>query len=297
MAIDSQLLGKHFPFTSRFFDRQGLQLHYVDEGTGDPLVMVHGNPTWSFFFRTLLGDLRHDYRAIALDHIGCGLSDKPDDSRYQYTLASRIDDLESLLDHLLPTEQQLTLILHDWGGAIGMGYAARHPERIKRLVLLNTAAFGLPAAKAFPWPLYIFKHLYLGAWLNQTFGAFSEIAARTCSVRGLPQPIRALFTGPYDTPANRIAVTRFVQDIPLTPTDTSWNTLQTIENGLPQFRHTPALVCWGRKDFVFDRAFFLEWRRRLPHAEYHSFTNAGHYLLEDEGPAVLDLLRIFLGKH
>ncbi len=107
-------------------DRRGLRLHYIDEGSGDPVVMVHGNPTWSFLYRGLIDELRDSRRRIVPDHIGCGLSDKPDDSRYHYTLASRVDDLEFLLDHL-GVDRDIILVLHDWGGMIGMAYAARHP--------------------------------------------------------------------------------------------------------------------------------------------------------------------------
>src|SRR6187397_1873188 len=109
--------------------------------------MVHGNPTWSFYYRGLVEGLRSTYRTIVPDHMGCGLSDKPDDSRYAYTLESRVSDPEALVEHL-GLDGGLTLVVHDWGGAIGLGYATRHPDRVARLVILNTAAFHLPAAKA-----------------------------------------------------------------------------------------------------------------------------------------------------
>jgi haloalkane dehalogenase len=136
----------------RDLDRAGLRLHYLDEGHGPPVVMLHGNPTWSFYFRRLAVALQAAFRTIVPDQIGCGLSDKPDDTRYAYTLASRTDDLEALLDHL-SIDRQITLILHDWGGMVGMTYAARHPERIARLVVMNTAAFHMPRAKRLPWAL------------------------------------------------------------------------------------------------------------------------------------------------
>ena len=116
--------------------------------------MVHGNPSWSFYYRNLVLALRDRYRCIVPDHIGCGLSDKPGDDRYDYTLSRRVDDLERLLEHLGITEN-ITLVVHDWGGMIGMAYAVRHPERIKRLVILNTGAFHLPKSKPFPLGLRI----------------------------------------------------------------------------------------------------------------------------------------------
>ena len=155
----------------RDFDRGGLKLHYIDEGSGEPVVMLHGNPTWSFYYRHLIDSLRGSYRVIVPDHIGCGMSDKPDDSRYDYTLASRVDDLELLLDHL-GLDRDLTLIMHDWGGMIGMAYAARHPERIARLVVSNTAAFHKPATKPLPRALAICRDSRLGAFLVRGLNAF-----------------------------------------------------------------------------------------------------------------------------
>src|SRR5947209_19836323 len=157
--------------TGHDFDREGLRLHCLDEGEGEPVVMVHGNPTWSFYYRGLVDGLRDSYRTIVPDHIGCGLSDKPDDSRYDYTLESRIADREALLDHL-GLDRGLTLVVHDWGGAIGLGYATRHPERVSRLVILNTAAFHLPKTKAFPWPLWLCRDTPLGAFLVRGLNAF-----------------------------------------------------------------------------------------------------------------------------
>src|SRR5437764_2145304 len=143
---------RHPTSDTRFLHLDGLRYHYVDEGRGDPVVMLHGNPTWSFYFRDLIRDLRSDYRVIAPDHVGMGLSDKPDDSRYEYTLRRRVDDLETLLERT-GVGDRVTLVLHDWGGMIGMAWASRHPERVRRLVVLNTAAFRLPPTKRLPLSL------------------------------------------------------------------------------------------------------------------------------------------------
>jgi haloalkane dehalogenase len=140
-----------YPFTGRFFDRGGgIRMHYVDEGAGEPVVMVHGNPTWSFYFRHLVIALRDRHRCIVPDHVGCGLSDKPGDDGYAYVLGSRVDDLEALLDSL-DVKRDITLVVHDWGGMIGFAYATRHPERIRRIVLLNTASLRFSYCLLFPW--------------------------------------------------------------------------------------------------------------------------------------------------
>jgi len=139
-----------YPFESRFMDMDGFKYHYVDEGAGSPVIMVHGNPTWSFYYRQLIQALSPQYRAIAVDHVGCGLSDKPSEDQYAYTLDSRINDLENFISRL-ELKETLTLVLHDWGGMIGVAYALRHLDMIEKIILLNTAAFFPPPGR-FPAP-------------------------------------------------------------------------------------------------------------------------------------------------
>jgi len=275
----------------------GLNYHYLDEGEGEPVVMVHGNPSWSFYYRKLAEALSPDHRVIVPDHVGCGRSGRPGDDRYAYTLESRVNDLEALLDHL-KLDAGLTLVVHDWGGMIGMTYAARHPERISRLVVLNTAAFHLPASRPFPWPLWVCRDTPLGAWMVRGLNAFCRGAAAVgCKHHKMPADVRAGYLAPYDSWAHRIAVHRFVQDIPLRPGDRAYDLVTSTENALPRFADTPMLVAWGMRDFVFDRHFLAEWERRFPKAEVHKFPEAGHYVLEDEAERVVPLVRSFLAAH
>jgi len=281
----------------RDLDLGGLRYHYLDEGQGEPVVMLHGNPTWSFYYRRLVEALNGSARTIVPDHIGCGLSDKPDDSKYEYTLDRRARDLEVLLDHL-GVDRGITLVLHDWGGMIGMAYAARHPGRIARLIILNTAAFHLPASKPFPWPLWVCRDTPLGAWLVRGRNAFCRGAARVgCRRRPMPRAIRDAYLAPYDSWDHRIAVHRFVQDIPLKPGDRSFDAVTRAQSRLGLFADVPILIAWGMKDFVFDRHFLAEWARRFPRAEVHRFPEAGHYVLEDEGDRIIPLVRAFLAAH
>jgi haloalkane dehalogenase len=285
-----------YPFAPKFFDRgDGIRMHYVDEGPRDgaPVVMVHGNPSWSFYFRDMIRALAPRLRAIAPDHVGCGRSEKPGDDRYSYRLASRVDDLEALLEHL-GVRERVTLVLHDWGGMIGMGYATRHPERIARLVILNTAAFPLPASKPLPWSLWLGRNTAPGAWLVRGLNAFSRGALRWCVTRPLAPEVAAGYLEPYDSWAHRIAVLRFVQDIPLRAGDPSWGPVSAVADRLALFAETPMLLCWGERDFVFDRHFLEEWLRRFPRAEVHRFPDAGHYVLEDAGREIIPLVERFI---
>lgn len=296
MSLDLRPFQDLYPFESRSIDRKGLAYHYLDEGRGDPVLCVHGNPTWSFYYRDLLRSLRDRWRVVVPDHMGCGLSDKPGDERYDYRLESRIDDLDALTETLGLT-QNVTLVVHDWGGAIGFGWACRHPERIRRLVILNTGAFPLPASKTFPWPLWIGRNLGIGAFLIRAFNLFSFTASHVCAVKGLSRRVRHAYRAPYDGWANRIATARFVQDIPLSDRDPSWPALKRIDEGMRQFADRPALICWGEDDFVFDRHFRDEFLRRYPEAELHSWPDAGHYILEDKGDEVRAHVRRFLLEH
>jgi len=286
-----------YPFENNFLELNGFRYHYLDEGQGDPVVMVHGNPSWSFYYRDLARALRDRYRVIAPDHIGCGLSQKPGDGDYSYTLKQRVDDLEALLEHL-DVRDRITLVVHDWGGMIGMAYAARHPERIARLVILNTAAFHLPAGKKFPLALRICRDTALGEFLVLKMNMFALMAARLgCKRNPMSSALRGAYCAPYDTPSDRIATLRFVQDIPLEPADQGYDLVSEVEAGLARFADLPMTICWGLKDFVFDRYFLKEWQLRFPNAEVHTFADCGHYILEDARDEIIPIIERFLEAH
>lgn len=296
MASLAKVSGRLYPFESHYLNAGKWRYHFLDEGAGEPVVMVHGNPTWSFYFRNLVFALRGEYRCIVPDHIGCGLSDKPGDDGYDYRLKSRVDDLERLLDQL-GLDRGVTLVLHDWGGMIGMACALRKPERISRLVLLNTAAFRLPSSKHFPMRLrWIRGGGPLAALAVRGFNLFAGSATILATARGLAPEVKAGLTAPYDSWANRIATLRFVQDIPLGPKDASYDLVRNVDEQLYRFADRPTLICWGMKDFVFDANFLAEWRRRFPKADVHEFPDAGHYVLEDAADRIAPLVRSFLSK-
>ena len=210
-----------YPFTPRRFDRgAGIAMSYLDEGPreGEVVLMLHGNPSWSFYWRHLVKGLRDRYRCIVPDHIGMGLSDKPADAAYGYTLRNRIQDLDRLLDSL-KLGDDITLAVHDWGGMIGFGWALKHAHRIKRLVILNTAAFPLPRDKPMPWQLKLGRDYNLGALAIRGFNAFTAGATRQGVVRPMPADVQKAYEAPYDSWKNRISTLRFVQDIPLAPGD------------------------------------------------------------------------------
>ncbi len=270
-------------------------MHYLDEGPRDaaPVLMLHGNPSWSFYYRNLVLALRGNHRCIVPDHIGCGLSDKPDPTHYDYRLASRIADCNALVEHL-ELQQPLTLVMHDWGGMIGMAWAVHHPERIARLVLMNTAAFPLPPEKHLPPALALARDSALGAWLVLHCNAFAVAAARVGFKQAVSKDIRRAYTAPYDSPANRIATLRFVQDIPLRENDPGFDILLETAEHLDLLRNLPCLIAWGERDFVFDQTFLRKWLQIYPGAEVRRFADCGHYILEDGGAALISTIKEFV---
>lgn len=296
MTFDIAPFRKVFPFASKFASIGGHRIHYVDEGAGAPVVFVHGNPAWSFCFRELMADLRGDHRVIAMDHVGCGLSDKPGLGAYPYTLKRRIDDLDALLESIdLPGG--VTLVVHDWGGMIGLGWALRHVEKVRRIVIMNTAAFLLPAGKRLPLTLRIVRDGGpLAALLVQGMNGFTRGAVAMGVVTPMPSKVRRGYLAPYDTWRHRIATLQFVRDIPLRPSHRSFATAKWIDDHLDDLHGTSMMILWGRRDFVFDDAFLDEWRRRFPDADVHAFDDAGHYVMEDAIDAVKPLVRSFVTR-
>ena len=286
-----------YPFDPRAFVQPGgLTMSYLDEGAGDPVLMLHGNPSWSYYWRKLVLGLRGNYRCIVPDHIGMGLSDKPGDERYAYTLQSRVDDLDRLLD-TLALGDGITLAVHDWGGMIGFGWALRHSARIKRLVILNTAAFPLPASKVMPWQLKLGRDSRLGAGLIRGFNAFADGATRFGVATRMPAAVRDAYNAPYDSWANRISTLRFVQDIPLSATDPAWTLVNAAGKQLPGYADRPAFIGWGLRDFVFDNNFLQVFEGALPAAETMRFADAGHYVLEDKAAELVPAIQDFLRRH
>jgi haloalkane dehalogenase len=295
--IDRQPFEHLFPYPPHYLDRNGLQYHYIDEGRGDPILMVHGNPTWSFFFRSLIEEFRSDHRVIAPDHMGCGLSDKPSAEQYDFRLKSRIEDLKALMRHLDP-DRPVTLIVHDWGGMIGLAWALEHLQRIGRVVIMNTAGFFPPRSKPIPLRLQMIRsgnHLLEKAVLR--LNLFARAALHMAPHKRLASDVAAGLLAPYNCANNRLATLKFVQDIPLGPDDPSGRIVLHVQNNLVKFQRFPILILWGAHDFVFDRDYFQEWRRRFPSAPAHWIDNAGHYLLEDTPHRIASLIREFLDRY
>lgn len=277
-----------YPFTSHWHDLGEVRQHYVDEGRGKPLVMVHGNPTWSFYYRHVVQAFRGSHRTIAPDHVGCGLSDKP--QHYSYTLRQHTDNLVRLLEKL--DLQQITLLVHDWGGAIGLGAALAVPERFERLVLFNTGAFPPPFV---PWRIAACRTPLLGPLAVRGLNLFARAAIRMAVERPLERDVVDGLLAPYNSWAHRIAIMRFVQDIPFSPRHPTWEVLQQLESNLPKLAHLPTTMIWGMRDWCFRPECLERLLKSFPAAQVHRLADAGHYVIEDARDQILEILAQALG--
>ena len=279
-----------YPFKSHFLELRGNQYHYVDEGSGEhTILMVHGNPTWSFLFRDLIKEFSSEFRVIAVDHLGCGLSDKP--QNHNYRMENHIDNLESLVLHL--NLKNITLMVHDWGGAIGMGFAGRHASRVKRLVIMNSAAF---AIKHMPWRIGLCRIPQISDYLIRRLNLFVRAAQVMTTVKPMSPTVKLGFRLPYDSYEHRIAILRFVQDIPTGPESPSFESLLEIEHGLWKFRRMPVTLIWGMRDWCFTPKCLENWRERFPLASVLELPDAGHFLIEDAKIEIRDHLHKFFDE-
>jgi cis-3-alkyl-4-acyloxetan-2-one decarboxylase len=271
-------LAKIYPFKSQYLQLGENNLHYLDEGQGQPILMLHGNPTWSFYYRNLVHTFSEKFRTVVPDHMGCGFSDKPQD--YPYTLEGHIQNAYKLIRFL--DLKNIILVVHDWGGAIGFGLATRYPELFDKIVILNTAAY---PSQHIPKRINLLRQGKFGEWLTRKFNLFAWPATFMTTTKTLPRAIKAGYLLPYDSWENRVAVSRFVQDIPMEETHPTFKTMNDIAHKLPELKH-PKLILWGGKDFCFNRHFFEKWVEIYPDSDAYWFGNAGHYVLEDAADEV-----------
>lgn len=289
-----------YPFESHFLPIDGVRMHYVDTGgTGaggaalpdhpEVLLLVHGNPTWSFYWRALITAWQTTRRVIAVDHLGCGLSDKPAGAVYR--LKDRIAHLLTLIEQLDLTH--ITLIAHDWGGPIGLGAALAAADRFDRFVLLNTGAFPPPAI---PWRIRCLRTPIVGRWAVQGLNLFARGALRMTTVRKRPLPpqVRAGYLAPYDSWDHRGAIYEFVADIPHRPGHPTYRALADIEAGLGRLADRPCQLIWGMRDWCFRPDCLDRLVESFPNARVQRIEQAGHWVVEDAPEQVTTTVECFL---
>jgi haloalkane dehalogenase len=270
-----------FPFQSHYADLAGSRVHYIDEGSGPPLLLLHGNPTWSFLYRNIVKGLRDRYRCIAVDHPGFGLSSAA--PGYGYTPAEHADVLERLVLRLNVSD--VTMMVQDWGGPIGFAVAARHPERFTAFVIGNTWA----------WPksdpgTQLFSRLLggpIGRRLILNRNLFVErILPAGVRRRTLPEAVMNAYRGPFPTPASRRPTAVFPREILA-----SRPFLADLEHRLAQLSDRPALIVWPTKDVAFRDREQRRWEKLFPDHHTVLLEGAGHYIQEDAADEIVTAIR------
>jgi len=287
-----------WPYRPRFARVNGWRMHYVDEGAGDPVVLLHGNPTWGFLYRDFVGPLtRAAHRVIIPDMIGFGLSEKPT-REDAHSLDGHIANLTALLRGLDLT--RVTLVCHDWGGPTGLGFALSNLTRVRALVLMSTWAWPLPPAefhtRLFPWrmmhaplvgPYLMGRHNVL-----VTRGIYLSVVDRA----RFRERAQAAYEAVLPNPASRLLTWTWPRWIPLDQDARAFERFAWLERHLAACK-LPALLVWGREDDVFDpTTFATRFKQLLPHAEGPHLVTGRHFLQEDSGPEIAALIVDFLKR-
>ena len=284
-----------YPFQGHFLEVEpNVRMNYVDEGphrdhesdsTSSTILCVHGNPTWSFYYRSIITQFSPTKRVVAVDHVGCGLSDKPRD--YNYTLAQHTANLVHLIDEL--DLKDITLVVHDWGGAIGLGAAVERTSRFRNLMVLNTAAFPSPYI---PRRIAACRIPLIGSWAIRYANTFALAATYMAidRLKKLSDNARQGLLYPYDSSSHRVAIDGFVRDIPMSTSHATWKVLEQLERNLPALSELTIRFVWGMKDWCFRPECMERMNLAWPNATRRELTDVGHYVMEEASAEVIEEL-------
>ena len=287
-----------WPFAARYARVNGWRMHYVDKGDGDPVLLLHGNPTWGFLYRDVIGPLvQSGRRVIVPDMIGFGLSEKPT-REHAHTLDGHTANLVSLVRQLGLT--RVTMVCHDWGGPTGLSFAMSNPDRVRALVVMSTWAWPRPPAefhtRVFPWRL---MHAPLvGPYL---LGRHNALAGRGVYLSVVDRDkfrdeAQSIYEAVLPDPETRLLTWTWPRWIPLDDSARAFDRFVWLEQELAKSK-LPTLIIWGREDEVFDAATFASrFKQLLPHAEGPHLVTGRHFLQEDSGPEIAELIRLFLNR-
>ncbi|MHA6247036.1 alpha/beta fold hydrolase [Pontibacter sp. CAU 1760] len=277
---------KEYPFKSKYLQLEAGRMHYVDEGKGQPIVMVHGTPAWSFLYRHLIKILRKKYRCIAMDMLGFGLSDKPKD--WSYKPRAHAANFEKLMDHL--QLEDITLLVHDFGTPIGLSYAINHPDKIKNIVMLNSWTWSLSKHQTFTGtskyligPLGKFLHSKLNVSAHTLIDDLFEGQEK------MPEPIRQHYIKALGNPEDSVrslscarelvGITRWYDEL--------WKERRKIQD-------IPTLILWGERDKLIHIEALQSWKKFFHESYVIPFESCGHFLQEESGEEIANYVNNFI---
>lgn len=274
-----------YPFTSNYFDINGQRLHYIDEGRGETILFVHGTPSWSFDYRNIIKKLKENFRCIAIDHMGFGLSDKPE--HYNYSTQNHSITLEKFV--LEKNLENITLVVHDFGGVIGLNIAMQYPEKIKRLVILNSWLWSsktdpdfIKLSKVLKSPLLPFLYRYFN---------FSPkyILPKSFGDRKISKQLLKQYTKPFSDKTQRNGALAFAKSLLNDQDwfDELWSKREVISN-------RPTLFIWGMKDPVIKPHHLEKFQRGFPNSTTVKLETSGHFPQEEQADTVTKEMLQFL---
>jgi haloalkane dehalogenase len=262
-----------FPFDSHFVEVDGARVHYIDEGQGPVFLGLHGNPTWSFLYRHIIGGLKDRFRCVALDYPGFGLSTGP--PGYRYTIAEHARVVEAFVSQL--DLEGITLMVQDWGGPIGFFVAVRHPQRFRAFVVGNTFGWPVRGEKTFERFSKLMGSDFPGGLLVKRLDLFTNVfVPGGIKRKKLSAAEKQMYKRPHPTPESRIPVHVMPREILA-----AHELLSEVEQGLPRVAHLPALIVWGDRDQGFKEPQRLRWERTFPNHKTVILNGASHYIQED----------------
>jgi cis-3-alkyl-4-acyloxetan-2-one decarboxylase len=284
-----------FPFAPHYFRVNGFDMHFIDEGKGEPLLFLHGDPTWGYLWRKIVAPLSRNHRCVVPDQMGMGKSGNPREPN-PYRLRHHAANLQALLLDL--DLWNLTLVLHDWGGPVGLDFATRHRSRIKSLVLMNTWAFAPWPAGALPKLLDIIRSARGEKFVLEKNGYLEPaLKGTTFHVEKMTPTVLAAYLAPFPTPESRLALLCWSRDIPVDERDPSYADMKRIESTLPECADIPTLLIWGMRDPVLPPSVLKMWQEKLPCAATVEIEDASHFLQEDAPERILSAIEGFLKVH
>ena len=291
--LANETFGGTWPYEPHFYEQDGVRLHYVDEGQGEPIVMLHGNPTWGYLYRNFIPALSKTNRCIVPDEMGFGKSDKPLDK--PYTLDRHIENFSALVEELDLSD--ITLVMQDWGGPIGLGFAVEQPERVKRLVILNTWAFRIPEGAALAPLLDLFRQPHVGEAMVQGLNLFVEgFLPAGIHHKERINEIMPAYRAPFPDWNSRIGTLAYPRDIPVGDDHPSTPAMGNIQDNLGKL-NVPTTIIWGMLDPAIPPPLINTWTGVYPHAEVHRIDTASHFLQEDEPEQIVSHIQDFLKAH
>lgn len=277
------------PFQSRFVSVAGYRMHYIDEGSGPVVLLLHGNPTWSFLYRNVIRELRDSFRLIAPDFLGLGLSDRTPGVRFK--AADRINQLEEFVSALGLTK--FSIVMHDWGGPLGTGFMLRRLESIERIVYLNTT---LTETESLPPIIKLAAMPVVGKALTRHTATFVRLTTSMGAYTRLTPDVKDGYMAPYTTRQRRDAIWDFVDDIPFDSNHPTYSQMVEIAAGLPKVAQKPVKIIWGLRDPCFHREMLSKVAAHFPNAEILEIGDASHLVLDDAPQIAIPAIKEFLSR-